>query len=394
MKKLILILFITFFICGCWNYRELNSYSIITGIAIDKTDKSDEIEVSVLISNLAKQGSENNRSAQASTVVYTGTGDSVFSAIKDISLISPKELYMGHFLILVVSEDIARSGIYNITDFFLREPSARKDFNVIISKDCKAKDTLKIINPLSNFPSQSIYDNLKYSNELQGIINNVTFNELISNLVTTGIEPTVNSITVEGDKEKGSSKENTEESEPEAYVKLGSLGIFKDDKLVDWASYHESLGINIINNNINELFYKINYNDGYVIVNSTSFSSDVSVKVKNNKPVININVSGDTKIKETSGNINLNDDVTLNDIRKKANNAVEKDIKKAINLAIENKTDIFGFGLKIKQKYPKFYENNKNEIENNLSNMTFNIKSDLIIKSKGSAQNSMEEIND
>lgn len=37
MKKIILSLFILM-LCGCWNYNELNNYSIATGMAIDYED--------------------------------------------------------------------------------------------------------------------------------------------------------------------------------------------------------------------------------------------------------------------------------------------------------------------------------------------------------------------
>ena len=42
MKKLIILIILLFGVCGCWNYKELDDYSIINGIAIDKDD--DEME--------------------------------------------------------------------------------------------------------------------------------------------------------------------------------------------------------------------------------------------------------------------------------------------------------------------------------------------------------------
>ena len=47
MKKLIILIILLFGVCGCWNYKELDDYSIINGIAIDKDD--DKYEVTVLI---------------------------------------------------------------------------------------------------------------------------------------------------------------------------------------------------------------------------------------------------------------------------------------------------------------------------------------------------------
>lgn len=392
MKKIIILIILLFGVCGCWNYKELDDYSIITGIAIDKDE--DKYEVSVLISNASKSSGESPDSSESKSVVYSGKGDSIFKALKDIALISPKELYLDHFSILVISEEIAQEGVYNIVDFFLRYPNARKDFSVALSKDCKAKDTLKIITPLTDFPSQSIADNLKFSTKLQGTISNINYNELMYNLIAPGKEVSINGIKIIGDEEEGSSKENTESSEPKTYLKLGNLGIFKDDKFIKWTDEEESFGINIINNEMSEMYIKLEIDDGYVVVSPVDFSTEVEVKIENDNPKVSITASGNAKVMEISGHIDLEDDSIIEKIRKKANNEIKKYIKKALNVAIENETDIFGFGLKLYKSNPKYFNKVKDNWNDDLKNLDFNIKSDLIIKSISSTQNSVEVLDD
>ena len=392
MKKIILSLIILLCLSGCWNYKELNDYSIVSGVAIDKND--DEYQLSVLISNSPKNSSDSTNSSESQVVVYSGKGDSIFSALKRIGLISPKELYFGSFSVLVISEEVAKEGVNNVIDFFVRYPSTRKNFYVVLSKDTKAKDTLKIMTPLSSFPSQKITDNVKSATELQGIISSINFNDLLSTILSEGVETTINCIEVEGDKKEGSNEDNTKSSEPKAYTKLGNLGIFKGDKLVDWASRDESLGINLINGKISEMFLDIDYKEGYVVVDSTSFSSDVSVKLKNNKPVVNINLSGDARIIEVKGDVDFDDSKVIEILQKKTNKKIKKRVKQAIDLAIENKTDIFGFGLKFYQKYPEYFKSVKKDWNENLSEIEIKINSDLILKNKVSSKTSLEEIND
>lgn len=392
MKRLIIFILLLFGVCGCWNYKELDDYSIITGIAIDKN--KDKYELSVLISNASKSSGDSTNSTQSQAIVYSGKGNSIFKALKDISLISPKELYLDHFSILVISEEIANEGIYNIVDFFLRYPNARKDFSVAIAKDCKAKDTLKIVTPLTDFPSQSISDNLEFSSKLQGTISNLNYNELIYNLIAPGKEVTMNGIKIIGDKKEGSAKENIESSEPKTYLKLGNLAVFKDDKFVKWTSEEESLGINIINNNINEMYIKIKLDDGYVVVSPVDFSSDVSIELKDNKPKISINATGNAKVMEVNGHIDLEDDSVIKEIRKKANKEIKSYMKKGIKVATENETDIFGFGLKLYKGHPDYFDKVKNTWNDDLKDLDINVKSDLIIKSISSTQNSVEVLDD
>lgn len=391
MKKIIISLFVLLCLSGCWNYKELNEYSIVTGIAIDKKD--DKYEVSVLISNAPKNSTDNS-SSESQIVVYSGTGSSVFEAFKDIGLISPKELYLNSFSIFVISEEVSKEGIDNVVDFFLRYSSSRNKFFVIISKDVKAKDTLKIMTHLTNFPSQGISDNIKSTTHLQGTIAKMQFDELISILLRDGINPVINSVEVIGGIEEGSKTENLESSSPKTYIKIGTLGIFKNDKLVDWASHDESLGINMINGDISEMFLEVEYNDGYVVVDTTKFKQEIKTNVKDNKPNIEINLKGEARIIEVNGDIDLQDDKVIEELQKKCNDKIKSNAKKAIKLAIENKTDIFGFGLKFKQNHYNYYKTVKKDWNKKLGEIDFKINSELILKNKVSSKNSLEVIHD
>lgn len=392
MKKIIASLFILLCLSGCWNYKELNEYSIVTGVAIDKNE--DEYEASVLISNSPKNNSSDSNSSESQVVVYSGKGKSIFDALKDIGLISPKELYFGSFSVLIISEEVAKDGINNAVDFFVRHPNSRKNFYVVLAKDTKAKDTLKIMTPLTTFPSQNITDNVRSTTNLQGIIYTINFNDLLSTVLSDGVELTINCIKVIGDEKKGSTKDNLESSEPESYTKLGNLGIFKNDKLIDWANHDESLGINMINNNIREMYLDLKLIDGYIVIDSTSFSSKVDIELKDNKPIVNINITGEARIIEVKGDVDLQDSKTIEKLQEKANKKIKEHINKAITLAIKNKTDIFGFGQMFYKKYPKYYESIKKEWNNRLDEIKINISSDLMLKNKVSSKNSLEEIND
>ena len=96
MKKYMLILFIILLTSGCWNYQELNEFAIVTGMAIDFQDN--QYKLSFLIANGNK-----NESEQTKTSILTGTGITIYDAFKDISLISPKELYISHLSVIIVS---------------------------------------------------------------------------------------------------------------------------------------------------------------------------------------------------------------------------------------------------------------------------------------------------
>lgn len=390
MKKIIFSFIVILLTSGCWNYKELNEYSIVTGIAVDKSDN--EYKVSVLISNVPKGNSgSDSSSSNSEIVVYEGSGKSIYKALKDIGLISPKELYLNSFYILVISDEVAKDGINNVLDFFLKYSSSRNNFNIIITKNCKAKDTLKIMTSITNFPSQSISDNLKTTTKLQGSIKTVNFDDLVSTIIQKGIEPTISTITIKGNIKEGFTKENLESSEPKAYVKLDNLAIFKGDKLIDFASKKESIGINILSNQVNEMYFSIDYNNSSAIIDTIRFKSSIKSKIISDKPVINIYLDGEARIIETNDDINLMDEETLNILQKKSNKKVIEFVKSAIKLSVRNDTDILGIGRLLYQNHPKYYKDNWDK---DLSNVKFNIYSNLILNNKVSAKNSLEAKND
>lgn len=379
MKK-ILILIIFLFTCGCYNYQELNNYAIVTGMAIDLKDN--KYEVSLLISNGTKKEAN---SAQVS--VASGVGDTIYTAIKDIGLSTPKEIYLSHLSILVINEEVAEKGLNSVLDFLLREPQSHQNFYMVIAKDCKAKDTISTLTPQSDYPSQNIASNLKVTEKLQGKVTNSKFNSFIAKLLEKGINPITNSITVIGDSKKSTSSEEQQKSVASAYIKISDIALFKDDKLIGWANKEESIGINMLINNIDNLFFDIECNKGKVVISGTDY--DIKYKVNKDKIVIDIESSG--KINEVSCNLDLEDSKVIKEYEKKSEEKIKEIAYKGLNKAKELNTDIFGFGNKIYKKYPNYFKNINNwDDEFKKLNIEINIKYKL--SNKGSLEQTIGEI--
>lgn len=390
MRKIIISLVLILLLTGCWNYKELNNYCIVTGIAIDKADNG-KYEVSFLISNSINNNSD-TKDSESKIVVYSGKGKSIYEAIKNIGLITPKELYIGHTSILIISDEIAKEGVSNVIDFFVRFPEVRKDFFVILARDCKAKDALKVTTPLSSFPSQNIYENISSTSELQGVVYALDFNHMLEILLNKGQNITINSIKILGNKKKGSSNENLESTQPKAMIKLDTLGIFKNDKFVKWTTKDESRGINILNNEMEEMYITIKYNDGYIVLKTESLKSKSKVKLINNSPAVDINIKAKTIITEVDSNIDLTDVNTTIKIQKLAEKELVRIVNKAINLAKDEKTDILGFGELFYKKYPKYFKSVENNWHNDiLPNVKTKVKCIINIDSKGTAKTSIKE---
>lgn len=369
---------------GCWNYKELNNLGITTGIGIDKSEEG--YEITLMIANSQKQ-TNSSSNGRASNDIFTGNGRTLYEAIKDAAMSISKEVYLGHIEVLIISEEVAKDGIQEVIDFIFRYPQARNDFHVAISNNCKAGDILKITGPLDTISTQNIAQNLKITNRLQGFTHTVKCIELVNHLINEGINPVLPSILIIGDVEKGNEDKNIERSEPETYVKLGMLGIFKKDKFIKFADRNESKGINIINNKINITLLALNYNG--INVNLEVDDLKTKKKIKDNKIIVETKII--SSIQETSEHLNLTDPKIIEEIRKIGVEEVKRLIESAIKVTKDNKTDIFGFGNLIYKDDFKKWNNIKDKWEDEIYEKTeVQIEIDLKLQAKGTINTGIE----
>ena len=154
------------------------------------------------------------------------------------------------------------------------------------------------------------------------------------------------------------------------------------------------MGINIIKKKTKEMYVSVNYDDSNIIINNTQLKTSIKIDLENNLPKVYISIKGEGKLVEVIGNINLKDDKVINSLNRKLNSKIEEIVESGIRIAFNNKTDVFGFGLKFYQEYPDYYNKIKNNWENELTKIKININSNVNLKTKGSSQISLEDNND
>jgi len=381
--KILLLIPLLLLITGCWNYHELNELAIVTSMAIDLTDDGD-YKVSVLVAN-GKNSQTNNREGQSQTVVYSGTGDTISRAFKEINLQIPKIPYIGHLGVVVVSEEVAEKGMRNVLDYLLRNPESVKRFYLIMAKDDSAEEVIEVLSPLETFPGQSITTNIAISNEQEAISTVITYSKFVEHLLQKGKEPTLPTISISGKAEKGSSNKNLESSEIKTKTKLGPIALFKDDKVVYTATDSESRGINIITGQIDEMIIESDCDDGNIVVNLTGVSSKIRVKLKNKKPVVTVNVSSEGEIQEVTCKKNIQENKVILELESQIEKKLKKKLKKAVKITKEYGTDVFGIGNLFYKKYPDYF-NKLDSWSDVYKDVEFKYDIDIKLNTKGSVE--------
>ena len=222
MKKIKIFLFLVaaLLLTGCGNYRELNDLAITTGIAFDIKD--DQYIVSYMIANSNKVET-NSKDSETKITVYEGKGNTISSAYMDLNSKNPKIPYIGHLEVVIISEDLAKKGMFEALDFLMRNPESRKEFYIVLSKNVEAGTLLKTLAPLESFPSQNIAGIIKSNKDNQSTIVMQKYSDVITNMIDEGVEPIINGIELDGNKEEGQMQESLEKATPSATIKIDTI---------------------------------------------------------------------------------------------------------------------------------------------------------------------------
>lgn len=417
---------------GCYDYREMNTLAIVSATEINKI--GDEYQVSVQAIN--PQAPDKNTVSQAPFIIYTGTGKTIQEAYRSITLSASRFMYSNHLDLLIINEKIAKENISYLIDYYIRNPGIRTEFYVLISKD---DNILSVTTPIDEISSASIKESIENDYKYYGVSSRTTFIEFVNMNLNPNLEivlPTIelvkdtptedknineeknNNEDINANKDKdnnenndknksnnsedknnksnqeenesdGTSNKNTEKTEVKDKYLLGGYAIFKNNKLIGYLNNKESINYNILTNNIKNtiITYECSKNK-YLAIEITDSSS--SIKTKNNKVSIDINLKGN--INESHCDI----DITKNKNIKKISHEIEEKLNKEIandilNVRDNYHTDIYKFKDIIYKHDYSYYQKIKNNYDEAYQNLDISVKTNILLVEKG---NILEVINE
>lgn len=358
----IIILINSIFASGCWNYREVDKFLIVAGMAIDKgTKKHFQITVEIMQTDAGND-------TKMKSKIMTAEGDTVFDAVRNMISISGKRLYWSHTQVIILSKEIASEGVIKAIEWFIRDAEPREDTHILISEEASAKEI---------FDGQATTDDIK-SLVLDTILTNqvnltkapiADVLRISIELKTKGISaiaPSIKLIQIDG----------------KMVPQIMGTAIIKSDKLVGFLNGDDTKDLIFIRNEVKDglLIEKMLANDVPTPVSLEIFKSKTKVKpvVVDKNIKININIDTIAAIGEISGKGNFIDDKGRMMLERNAENTLKKRIGTLIKkIQSEYDTDIFGFGSKLRENNVKVW----NSVENNWEEHTFkNLKVDVEAK--------------
>lgn len=336
MKK-IFILFILL-LSGCSDYKELNNLAIVNTIGIDKKDNNYKLCIEVL--NTDKENGKNK--------IYYSTGKTINEAINKVNNKSPKIIYGGHLDKIIVSKDILNDKKIDLVDSFFRLTEVKDEFDFFVAKDNDACDIVKSLSKLPNNSSSRLQKNSKENRSTSSYTNIDVF---ISNYLKTGIDPVISVLNI---------KDN------EVYI--DNIAITKNGKVIKYLDTKESIGYNLIRNEIDKISIPISYKDKYCTIKINKSTTKNKVIKNNNKYIIEININIEAYLTEYNFDLDLTKNNTITKLEEISKKEIDKYITSAIKL--DNDSNYLGFKRMIYERYPK----EKDYIYDIKKNIKVNIK--------------------
>jgi spore germination protein KC len=265
---------------------------------------------------------------------------------------------------------------------------------MVVVKNGKAVDLLKIVTPLETVTANNIQDSSEATATVSGVISNRLFDEVLACLYMEGRHPTVTAVELKNPSKEGETSENVSSTQVKTTAVISGSAAFKKDKLVGYLDAKESLGYTIIRDKTQSITisFPCDNKGNYGNVIFDKVSDKIGIKFNKNKPVANLNISGEGALAEYNCNTDLSDEKNIENIKKLTTKEINKIIKKTIDKSQkELKSDILGFGEQIYKNSNSYWQKNKKNWDKIFSTMDYKIKTNITIKRIGSTVNSGKE---
>lgn len=323
---------------SCWNYLDMDNMRFVSGVAVDYDEVKDEYILTSEVVKLIKGGE------RFGSALFQSRGKTVFDAVRDTIMKNARKLYWGHAKVIIINKDITSKRLLAILDYASRDPEFRDSIWILVSNEKTAnaifENTFEDREDISSFHIDNILQNEK-SISTYHAVPAWKFIEKIYDKNNSQTLPIVRISEKKGRK----------------VPKVEGQAVFKGGNIIGTLDAIETRSYLCV---INEL-------KGGVLTVETNISGesiDVTMELFNNKTkvepkrvkdkiVMKIDVESDYGIGEISGEMNVIEKNSRKILQRDIENHIKNQIKKVITKTQkEYESDIFGFGMKIKDKMP------------------------------------------
>lgn len=340
----------------------MKQLAIVMGVGIDKVPGTDEIEVTVQIVKpgatfVGQEGGGLGGSETKPVWVASARGRTISEAQRRLNLKSSREIYWAHCIFLVLGEELARQGVDDVLDFFLRGPQPREFMWIMVARGT-AKQILTAEPELEKIPAQAI-GFLTRSKAGHAVM----LKDFVKQVVTPGTGATASLLelttAIEG--------EDQEDGQKPKEVKMVGGAVFRQAKLVGFLDETETRGLMWLRGEVVRGVVTIpspEKKEGRISINIYRSRTKVIPEIHDGMLKIKVEIDTEGDLAEEQGP----DDASQPAVIEEINQYMASQIEERCHLALQKaqtdlQTDVFGFGEAVHRRYPQEWKLLKNRWE-------------------------------
>lgn len=351
-----LVLYLTFLTTGCWDSREVENLAIFTMLGIDRVTENgvDQWQVSARVMHIGsrKQGDEQaGGKGGGKEVLWKGTGTTIQAAFANIVVRSPRSPYYAHTSVYILGERVVKEKLVEWLEDSKRYYEVRPHAYFMVCKG-EAFKVLQAGPEISPTLSKEVFEMNRQTIRRNGFSLDVTFARFAAWLMSPDREAVLPEIKVMNPQEH----KGAEASGPDKSIAIEGLGVFRGTKLVGWLNREESLGSQLIMENLSRgtIFLPVDVNGRKFTYMIQRSKHKVKSSLTGDKLAVQVTI-------ETQGSVSDPEEETINveELSRLEDAAAEKIRElafQAVDKAKEYDSDFLGFSEKLHRTNPSAWE--------------------------------------
>ncbi len=352
-----LIISITF-LSGCSEQQQIHQKLIVQGISVDAAEKGYTITVQALDFQNPLSKDEPN------VKIIEINGISLVEALENIPKQTNLTPVYAQNLTVIIGEDVAKEGVDNFMDFFVRHFETRPKVKICVTKG-KASELFKLKSNNKPLTAKNIHDLIP--NEL-----NSDVLHFVSNLKNKISDPYAVWLDV------------TSQANGKGVCVKG-IGVFSGDNLKEFLEGDEAFGFMILKGvpGFGSCVVEVNGpSDVTCLVNKVS--SKMSACIEDNVPVFNINLESEISAFSMDKKFDAGFDENIRIlIKNKFSEKVTLLCELVINKLISMEIDALNLGKILKNSHPEYFKNLDQKWQQYMKICKYKINKKILVKVVG-----------
>lgn len=389
---ILIVIIMALSLTGCWNRRDPENLAHVHATGLDYDPGTGMYHLTVQMANPVAMGDQDagqgGRGEKKPYWAVSASGRFPFETMRSLAEYTSRELFWAHNKVLLLSERLARHGVYEAIDVRERERQLRPASQVAIV-DGDIRKLMEADFPLEETGAEGIARQITTTRYERSLFPARTLNELLSVLAQPGVDMFIGRIEVAEAAEMAGgqtgSDSGTTNIQPPARVAGGAL--FKGDRMVGWADERQTIGWNYATGR--------SFRSTVLITDPVDDKTEVGVEItqldSRMRPVfvdgdlgIEVVIRAEGRIQNFPGYGELvTESPYIKSLEQRTAEYIRNTVESTITLSRELESDIIGFGNLIYRKQPKLWKEIEDRWYEVFKDIQIDIKVDVNIRHSG-----------